>query len=317
MNIVHITENPIAGSPSNLNSAINKYTNHKSRLIAAHASNENRTFKSDLIIDNTDYDIIYNIIQNADIVHLHNFYKKQHLFRKYPELWPIVEKKTRVWQAHTQRNCHWVDFEEPLADKTMKHLVIAQYHTRQYPECTIVPNIIDIWDKKYMPLAGNHNTIPHVVYSPSNQNLSGWDDKGYSETRPVLMKLAVGGNMSHDIIINVPHEECMFRKSLGDIGIDEVKTGSYHLCSLENLSLGLATIAHIDRLTSAAISSITGTTEIPWISTPHHGLETAIFNLISNKDRLEKKKNESRLWMEKYWAPEVLVKKFTDIYESL
>jgi hypothetical protein len=316
MQIVHITENPIAGAPWNLNNAINTYTEHSSRLIAAQASNQNRTFPHDIIIDDSSYDIIYNIIQNADVIHLHNFYDNQHLFRKYPALWPLVMSKPRVWQAHTQRDCKWVSFEDALADKSMKHLVIAQYHPRQYPECTIVPNIIDIWDKKYMPTK-NENLIPHVVFSPSNQNLNGWDDKGYMDTRPVLVKLAVGGRMSHDIIIDVPHEECMFRKSMGDIGIDEVKTGSYHLCSLENLSLGLATIAHLDDLTKSALQSVTGSTELPWVSTQLNGLESAILSLISDKDFLVQKKTESRAWMEKYWSPKVLVKQFIDIYKGL
>jgi hypothetical protein len=315
MRIVHITENPIAGAPWNLNHAINTYTEHSSRLIAAQAGNQDRVFPSDIIIDNSSYDIIHNIIQEADVIHLHNFYDNQHLFRKYPDLWPLVMSKPRVWQAHTQRDCKWVSFETPLADKSMKHLVIAQYHPRQYPECQIVPNIIDIWDRKYRPIR-NENLIPHVVYSPSNQNLSGWDDKGYAETKPVLTYLASNSIITHDMIINVPHEDCMLRKAYGNIGIDEIKTGSYHLCSLENLSLGLANIAYLDDLTLQAIETVTGTKENPWFNTRATNLQHKIVEIACDRGAMRQHQDNSRAWMEKYWDPKVLVNQFIDIYKQ-
>jgi hypothetical protein len=225
-------------------------------------------------------------------------------------------KKPRVWQAHTQRDCKWVNLNIPMEDKTMKHLVIAQYHTRQYPECEVVPNIIDIWDQKYQPRF-MEGLLPMVVYSPSNVNLQGWDDKGYEPTKKALNELDRRGLIDFDMVIDVPHQQCMLRKSLGEIGIDEIITGSYHLCSLENLALGLATIAHLDEQTRTAVFKVTGQHILPWIDATKSTLLPTLMELIKDRKALMQKRRESRAWMEQHWDPKLLVHTFTRIYQQL
>jgi hypothetical protein len=319
INVVHITENPIAGAPYNLHHALNKYQGDKvrSRHIAYSDRNENRIFPHDIIIDKTSYQALRDVLEAADVIHLHNFWKNQHLFRTYPDLWPIVMRKPRVWQVHTQRDVKWVSMEDGINDKGAKHLVIAQYHPRQYPECQVVPNIIDIFEPKYMPIVRD-NTPARVVYSPSRNRAHGWESKGYSETLPVLQRLVDERVCSADLIFNQPHAACMARKAKGDIGIDEIVTGSYHLCSLETLSLGLVTLAGLDDLQINTLKDLTGSAKLPWIITTPDTLEENLRKLISaNKDDLKAIQEFSRTWMEMYWHPKVTTEHFVKIYESL
>lgn len=320
--VVQICENPIAGAPIALSKALNKFSEGLvlSRHIAASDRNENRVFDSDLLTHDSNYTEIYRVICEADIIHLHNFYQNQELFRKWPALWSIVLKKKRVWQAHTQRNIGWMDMEAGLRDRDAKHLVIAQYHPRMYPECTIVQNIVDITREDLSPVERPRDRNIRVVYSPSRIRLPGWDSKGYDETVPVLQKLVNGRKISADVIMGVPHRECLRRKQTADVGIDEIVTGSYHLCSLETLAQGLITIAGLDELQIKVLVEVTGSpaNKLPWrVATPK-SLESVLEDLARMpKPALREIQEYSRSWMESYWHPKKAIGRFIDIYTSL
>lgn len=321
LRVVHITENPIAGAPINLSKALNKYQGDKilSRHIAQSDRNEARVFDRDLLVDTTPYEQIRSLLEGADVIHLHNFYRNQHLFRKHPDLWDIVLRKKRVWQAHTQRDISWMSMEDGLRDKGARHLVIAQYHPRMYPECAVVPNVIDILDPEFMPAARPHVKVPRVVYSPSRIRFKGWDNKGYDETVPVLQKLVDERLITAEVIHNRPFRECLARRRSANISIDEIVTGSYHLVSLESLSAGLATIAGLDDKQVAVLCSLTGSTaaDLPWVIARPESLEGRLRELAADAGLLDRTARGSRAWMEKYWHPRDMTQKFVDIYNGL
>ena len=202
--------------------------------------------------------------------------------------------------------------------KGLKRIIVFQYLDRQNlgHRFTGIPLLLDIWSDKYKPVQTN-NTIPHVVYSPSEVTTTGWFDKGYAGTKPILAKYTNLGHITTDIITNTAHSECMRRKSLGDIGIDEIKTGLFNLCSLENLSLGLANFANMDEFSKRAVFQSCGSLDFPIISADVNTFEEKLKHLINNPDELKQIKLESRLWMEKHWAPEKLIQHFVDIYKSM
>ena len=319
INVVHITENPIAGAPINLSRALNTWQRDRVRSthIAQSDRNENRIFNSDVIIDHHPYEEIRKVLMYADVIHLHNFWKNQYLFRKYPDLWSIVMEKPRVWQAHTQRDISWMSMEDGLNDKGAKHLVIAQYHPRMYPECTVVPNIIDIFEPWYTPDWSVKNEKPRIIYSPSRIRFKGWDNKGYDETVPVLQRLVDCGRAAAEVVYNKPHTDCLERRRRADISIDEVVTGSYHLVSLESLSAGLVTVAGLDQTQIDTLKQVTGSDRIPWLRAGPETLEKVLTEAVSDRLALDSRRRESRAWMEKYWHPQVMTDKFVEIYESL
>lgn len=317
--VVHITENPIAGAPIALSKALNKWQSDKvqSRHIAVSDRNENRIFDHDLLIGESHKAEIFKVIQDADIIHMHNFWQNQELFRKWPELWPVVMKKKRCWQAHTQREISWMSMEDGLRDKGAKHLVIAQYHPRLYPECQVVPNIVDIFDPRLAPSGSQVSQIPRVAYSPSRIGFKGWDNKGYHETVPVLQKLVNEGYITAEVIYNKPWSECLERRSKADISIDEIVTGSYHLCSLESLAQGKATIAGLDAIQVKTLRDLTGSDDLPWVIARPETLESAMRELVSSPPQLFELQQRSRQWMETYWHPKKMTDIFVKIYEGL
>jgi len=317
--VIHITENPIAGAPMNLNLALNKFQAGKvqSRHIAASDRNENRVFKSDMLTTKNTYEEIRDTLRWADIWHFHNFYSRQDLFKRYPDLWEIGKAKARVWQVHSQRSTTWMDIEEGLKDAKAKHLVIGQYHPRQWPECTVVPNVIDITLPELTPIERDWTIPLRVIFSPSRIRLPGWDDKGYDETVPVLQEFVNKKFITAEVIFDKPHAECLEHRGRGHIAIDEIITGSYHLCSLEALSQGLLTIAGLDELQVKTLKDLTGADVLPWRIADKYGLRRLLISCIHDPYGVKLVADGSRKWMEKYWHPTITTQKFLDIYQTL
>lgn len=316
--VLHITENPIAGAPMNLNLALNKYQGDKvtSRHLAASDRNENRVFKSDMLTGVNTYDEIRNTILWADILHFHNFYSNQDLFRRYPDLWPLALTKPRVWQAHSPRSTTWVDLEEALRDSHARHLVIGQYHPRQWPECEVVPNVIDIFEPLLSPRERNWSGPLRVAFSPSRIRLTGWDNKGYDETFPVLQRLVNRRLITAEIIYDKPHNECLAMRQKANIAIDEVVTGSYHLCSLEALSQGCATFAGLDEIQIKTLKDLTGADWLPWIVADPNSLLKKLYICTLDPNGTELWAKRSRDWMETYWHPKDMTNRFVEIYKG-
>jgi hypothetical protein len=319
MRVCHITENPIAGAPMNLATCLNKYQPMKvqCRHIAASDRNEARVYKSDLLTGVHTYDEIRKVLAEADILHFHNFYSKQELFRKYPDLWALCAKKPRCWQVHSQRSIKWMDIEEGLRDKRAKHLVIGQYHPREWPECTVVPNVIDIDDPLLRPQERLWTNPLRVAFSPSRIGLVGWDDKGYEPTKQTLQQLVNKWLITAEIIHNVPHEECLKRRGMANVVVDEIKTGSYHLVSLESLSQGCLVFAGLDEIQEKTLKDLTGAKWLPWARATANTLHQRLMVCIQDPSGVRLLANESRRWMQQWWHPKDMCQRFLDIYERM
>lgn len=317
--VLHISENPIAGAPIRLVKCLNKYhPDLQCRLITASANNGGRVFDYDLLVQDKDETMIKAALNTCDIVHFHNFYKDQALFKKWPSFFNTIAKKPKIWQVHTQRECPFVDLNGfAKSPNFARKLVVAQYHTRQYPECTPVPNIIDIWDPRYLPIQENNNERATFVYTPSNINLKGWDNKGHSFTRPILNQLYAEGYQIK-IMIDMPHAETMALRKCFDIGIDQVAVPSYHLCSLENASVGLINVVNMDESCTKALLDVSGATKHPFVLAKEGTLIQVLrAEAARPKEERFNRQRASREWMETYWNPRKLVEQYYSVYRSL
>jgi hypothetical protein len=322
MNILHLSNTPLSNAPANLVS-IQKEAGHTATLFLHRKSNINKVYVGGNKWDDFSYENLLEHFLRADVIHFHNYSWDLQIFHVYPPLLKVAKAKPCLIQYHSPRNSV-ESFEESLADSSLKHAVIAQYHVRQYPECEfIVPNVLPIFEERYCGVAARWEDpfVPTVCYSPSNITLKGWDDKGYLLTHAALRDIERTGRISADIIMNTPYEDCMLKKRWAHIGIDEVATGSYHLSTLEFLSMGCVTFVHMDGLTRQAMERIVGPEgikELPIVDPGKGQLKAALLDtLAKGKPFLQDLGQKSRQWMERYWSPANHVKRFDDIYRSL
>ena len=327
MNVLHLSNTPISNAPWNIAHCQELYSPLVVDLVLGKKKSFSRTHKKGNVFLEFGRDKIFHMFEKADVLHFHNFMFSQDIFVVHPQLIEIAKRKPRLIQYHSPRHSEQESFEDTIADNTIKHAVIAQYHTRVYPECEfIVPNMIPIFDEEYTGIAAKWDDMhPVVSYSPSNANGKGWDDKAYPETTGALNSLQRTHTFTKDVMIGVPYEECMARKRWAHIGIEEFKTGSYHLSSLEYLSMGCALVGRLDGLTVKAIEAVAGEEAMrdftyPWRYEPQteEDLKAALTALLALKmPELKKMGDESRLWMERYWNPKNLVKIYERAYSKL
>jgi hypothetical protein len=322
MKVIHLADSALSGAPYRL-AQVQRAGGLEARAITYRSHYGPRVFPHDVLVDDHP-DVIHHLLATADVIHYHNLWKNQQIFRVYAWTWDLVKGKPAVIQFHSPREHSF--FEEPLHEPSLVKLVVAQYQVRFYPECLPVPNAVPIDDPLHRPLA-THNVSPIIAFTPPTcthpectpmpgsphlpacQRYPRWANKGYRETMAVLQQ-----GFRYDCVTNVSWEEAMQRRQRCDIAIDEVVTGSYHMCSLEALAQGLATIAGLDTLTIDALEMVTGTRTHPWIIARPDTLGAALRRLTMDIAYLRDKQRAARTYMERYWNACAITNTFRDIY---
>jgi len=328
VNILHLSETPLSGAPYRL-MQVQRAGGWNARLISHRNSYDGRNtvfFPHDILLQSNrsnkekrlrpdfNRDDIYRLFNDADILHFHNYYTDQFIFRLFPDLKQYLSKKVVVAQYHSPRPS-LKNVEKTLKDRNIaRHLVVAQYQVRQFPEAIPVFNAIPIYDELHTPVPRN-NCPPVIAYSPSNTHLRDWNNKGYPETMAVFDRL--GSTCTPLVITNTPHQECLRKKQIADIAIDEVVTGSYHLNTLEALSQGQVAICGLDDQCEGVLRDLTGTEHHPIIKASPKTLQGLITTFIEEPSILQHMQIKSRMFMEQYWSTEFLVDMYKKVYQSI
>lgn len=314
LKVLHLSSTPLSGSPIRISALLSKHGGIESRHMVWREKLGYREYGADISGKGASLEYLHYLIYEwADVLHFHNRWKRQEVFGALKCEPP---KKPSVIQIHSPRDSE--DFSEEVKSG-IPLAVIAQYHVRQWPELRfIVPNVVDIYHKDYVSTKEPRPLpyMPTVSYAPSNTNMPGWNDKSYGVVAPVLKRMRIAGTVDYQLICKAPFDDVMIKKKQADIGIDEVSTGSYHLSSLEYLSLGVGCFANIDPLTEKAIKDVTGATTIPWIRATKDNFERVLRNILKDQSWPEIGV-ASRTWMEEYWNPNLLCSHYLKMYESL
>jgi hypothetical protein len=311
MKVVHISDNLMSGAPyrlAQIQAAAGIEARVINRLPYTGQGSRRREYPHDLLNDAPE-SVLRPVFEAAEIVHYHQRWKDGLLFEAHPWARDVLFKKPSLIQFHVPRD----DRMEPvLRDSSVIKLVVAQYHVRLYPECIPVPNALPIDDELHRP-AWVSNDPPIVAFTPPDCDSRGWWDKGCEATRAVLEN----GGFRHVVVTDRSWRDAMEARRQCDIAIDEVMTGSYHMCSLEALSQGLATVAAIDAQTIDALELVTGTRRHPWIVARIDTLRARLAEVVADPAYLREIRAASRTYMVAYWSPSVLAAKFRTVYDQV
>jgi hypothetical protein len=279
MIIAHFKNTPIAWAPEAVCKVINKYTDHYSFVFGFQSTRK--------------------ITADTDLVHHHN----------------------KVGPLHTNSNIiqyHSEPFRTAW-NVPMRRLVIAQWPALfdEFSTCKLVRNPIDLFSDEFIPKYFEDKI--RIGYSPSinNQN-SMWHDKGFSETVAILNYISgkYKDKVEIDIIFGVSLSECLQRKSICNIFIDEVVTDSYHRSGLESLAMGIATICSVGENIEKIMLNCSGAKTIPFINVRMCELSACLAKLIEmGLPSLLEIGINARVWMERYWHPETIANEYITYYD--
>jgi hypothetical protein len=320
MNVVHISNTPVAGSPGNIVSALNRLTDIRARHIVFNcAAYRTRTFAVD--IDwKTQREQALDAIAAADVIHLHQFFSLDETFG--PDFQRRFGTKKLIRQYHSAPDL-WAKGDAALIARIVKEdlpqLVIAQGPERYYPFARVVPNIIPLYDPRYLPIEARDG-VPVVVFSPSGRASAWktrWETKGAPQTVALLRKLQREGLCKLQLIVDMPHDDCLRARQQAALVIDECVTGNYHQSGLEALSQGKPTMGYLDQRVQAQIRAMTGATELPWIDLRLEEAEQPLRELLASRSLRTALGTASRQWMETYYDDAKLIQHFRQAYLDL
>ena len=314
LKVLHLSDTQLSGSPIRISKLINKYSGKfESRHITWVSKYGCRLFECDLVGSHMEIvELEQMVLDWADIIHYHNRWSRQRIFTNFGMKPPKIPS---VIQIHSPRDGN--ESFKAEAESGLPLAVIAQYHVRQWPELSfVVPNVVDILDPVYEAPPLTPHQVPTVSFAPSNTNARGWDDKGYGVVAPVLKRMKIAGTINFQLITSQPHDITMQKKRLAHIGIDEIVTGSYHLSSLEYLSLGIGTFANIDKATEKVLKDLTGAEKLPWLPASESRFESRLKHILKTGEWVEAG-HFARQWMERHWNPRILLGHYERMYEKL
>lgn len=276
LKVLFVTRTNLANAPKSLADSINKYTNIKC-------------------------DINNKPIPGYHIIHFHNIYI------------PCKHSKTLLhYHSEPTRVSLKKHFEDnPLFPENK--VVISQYHAtlEDFSDCFVVKNLLE-FDTELYKIKRNTNTTIRVGYSPSiTQKANEYYNKGFQETIEIFKKVASKRKIEFDVIHQVSYEECIRRKSLCDIIIDECVTGSYHRSGLEGLALGKVAVCWMKEDVEKLIPGI------PFENIHISDLEEWLMNLPEDKKDLHEKGLQNRIWMNNNWYPKKIVEEYVSIYDKI
>jgi len=326
--VLHFSRTPLAGSPVRVSRILDASPEISSICVSGKAVySDGRRFPFDIEYNDRSEDEIRRhiegLIEEADVLHFHNesYWNLPALFAEWIGRKPCCVQ----WHSGPDEIGHRLGMtvEEVSRWNEVPVLVVAQKQARLYPHAIPVPNAVPLWEVPYQPLPRDTGRL-HIVFTPTD-DVGRWSrvcgDKGLREVLAALDAIREhhADAVEVHIVRGVPLKECLRIKRLCHVCIDDIKSGGYHLSSLEGLAMGCVTIANLDPEMRAFLAAYTGCPErdLPWFPASPDNLLERLQRLIGDRRLVEKTGLMSRLWMETYWNEAFVVRKFREAYRKV
>jgi len=319
--VVHIALSHLVGHPLSIVKALNAYTEYSARFVNIFQFKYG-IYENDLLMPD-DYEEIVDVINDADIIHLHQVIELENnaLNVDFKKLQKEGKKIIRQWSSEPGHYRYYgmPDVDHFLDEENVLHLVTGQYHERFYGNAIPVPLLLD--SGKF---AGHDTsfdmTDPVLAYSPSNQfsiEEKRWATKGYHEFLKMIKDIQTDSRFRLDLIEDVPHSEVLKRKAVATMVADEMCTGTYHTSALEGLALGKPTFSYLDQRTAMTLATMTGTNEVPFICTTMKQFPDVFREILNDHGLCASIGEYSRKWFNDYYHESKLIRFHADIYDKL
>ncbi|MER2493330.1 hypothetical protein [Catenovulum sediminis] len=317
--IVHLAPTPLVGAPSKISKVLNRVGIASNCIVCSdYPKALANMFLGESFVWNTATaeikEYIINIIEEADILHIHNFLPK--------ELLDIVIQlsigKKVVYQIHSplqEGPCYYPRVDS-LPFPIDKKLVVAQYQPRQYSDYTYVPNI-NLFEKS-VNLRKEGETLK-VLFSPTHNRAGRWNGKSSERLNKLLRSLSTSRQITYISIDKPVPPEVLYaiRKSC-HASIDEIITGAFHQVSLEGLSAGNVVINNADLFSRNVFKSVVNAQEDPpFFQIDESNCAERLLELANSESLTRYYQERSTSFFEGYLNPNTLAQRFVDIYDGV
>lgn len=327
MLVVHLTQTPLAGAPIRIARATMLHPDIEARVCTVDpGAFGSRTFDEDLVWER-DREEVVDLVRRCDVLHLHNYFdldSTQFSPIDLRALWHAGKPMVRQFHAGPALVGKFMGKPATAAlECPIPKLVCGQWQERWYPTARVVPLIVFPPDHAIQRERAADRL--RISYAPSlfrSARAERWDTKGYPETIAMLQQVSRQAlhdrrRVIVDVIEQVPHRECLQRKALAHVAIDELVTGSYHTSTLESLAAGSATLCYLDDRTRASFMRLSGQPDLPVLSVALEHAGAVLADLVRNPEVAEEIGLRSAAWMRAHWSPQRMAGYFLDAYQAV
>ena len=318
MNIVMITANDPAGMGIAFTNAINRYTEHRCRLITSQ-ERYGIDFEKDIHlpdIHDDDFGEVEQLLIDADIFHFHM------LSDENAHLGPLVirdftrgKKILHHHHGHPDYLINAAAFNEKYRRLERKVVVSTPDLLQIADNAAWVPNLVPINDTLYLPRF--EDTLPALPLKICQAPTRKFDKHTDTFKRVLSGLLAEYKDIEQVIIERMPHLQCLRTKRSCHIVFDHMR-GWFGISSLESLSQGKPVIAGLDDWNVECIMAFTGADKLPWqVARDEEDLQKVMKVLISDRHLREEVGRQSRNFMEQYWTEQRALQVLLEIYNDL
>lgn len=318
MDILMITDNDPAGMGIAFTNAINRYSDHRCRLITT-AEKYGFDYETDIHlpdIEDDDYGEVEHLLQQADIIHFHVLRdENSHLGPLVIKDYIAGKKILHHHHGHPDYILNADTYNEKYRRLKRKVIVSTPDLLQVADNATWVPNLVPIDDAAFLPRYDD--TLPampvRICQAPTRKY-----HKHTRDFQTVIAELqSTRPGIERVIIEKTPYRQCLAIKRSCHIIFDHMR-GWFGISSLESLSQGKPVLAGIDKWNEACIKEFTGVEELPWvIAKDTKQLENKLLDLIGDKDLRLEVGRRSRAYMENNWSEKAVIKRLFHIYEKL
>jgi len=319
MNILMITDNDPAGMGIAFTNAINRYTEHTSRLITT-AERYGFDYEKDIHlpdIQDDDFGEVEQLLKDADIIHFHV------LKDENSHLGPLVirdyirgKKILHHHHGHPDYILNAQAYNDKYRKLGRKVIVSTPDLLKVAENATWLPNLVPLNNVKFMPRYDSFlpQDVIRICQSPTRKF-----HKHTKEFKTALQHLQqkYPDRIQPVIIELLPYMECLRLKRTCHIVFDHMR-GWFGIASLESLSQGKPVIAGLDDWNIQCIKEFTGAEELPWVVARNQDeLETELSCLIGDSCLREQIGHSSRGFMENHWTEHQVLKILFETYSVL
>ena len=321
MNIVHFSNNSLAGAPIRLVRALGSLPGISARLVDTRRFG---LYDHDVVFAETP-ELARDLARDADILHLHNFLDERStdfapldfaaLARRGV---PILRHFHSIPELVAARMGRTVS---EVLDSPLPSVVIAQYPERFYPRARVVPNLVPQDDPRYRPVADPpHHDLFFAPTKPSGAFENRWNTKGTPETLAILDRVArrtgcrVNARDGNQL---APLDRILSEKARSRVVLDDMVNGSYHLSGLEGLSLGRTVCNYLDARNLALLREFAGSDHCPFVNIRLEEAEAVLTYLVGHPDEADALGHDGRAWVEAHWRDTDLAGHYLAVYRDL
>lgn len=319
MQILMMGMNDPAGMMIAFARAINRYTEHRARVISIRTVYA-MEYEHDIELPrlNEDFSEVEQLLRDSDVFHFHMLLDEDYelgpfLIRDFAKGKGLLHHHHGTYDHQCFLGKHQ-EYDERYRRLKRRAIVSTPDLLKLLPVATWQPNIVPLDDPDFQPSFSQHaaDGPVRVVQAPTRK----WH-KHTAEFLRACERVGKRVSIQAEILERLTYRACLQAKRSAHMVFDHMN-GWFGVSSLESLCHGVPVIAGLDDWNISHIKDFSGTADVPWVvARTEAELEQQIERLALDAQERLRIGRASRAFMEQGWTEQQVLAPLLKVYSEL